>query len=102
MQNGIQIFLAICGGVVTISAAFAAIYKWLAPAFRLSKRIEVIEKRQEADYKRLQKNEDIDELLLRAVFCLLDVAENDVGESPEDVSRIQRTKADIREYLIQR
>ena len=102
MNESIQTFLAVCGGIVTISAAIAAIYKWIAPAIRVSKRIDLIEQRQKKDFDRLNEHEETNKLLCRAMLCLLDVAENDVGESPENLKRIQNTKADIQEYLIQR
>lgn len=102
MNESLQTFLAVCGGVVTVSAAVAAIYKWISPALKLSDRIKTIEDRQKKDYQRLEDHEEINKLLCRAMLCLLDVAENDVGESPENLKRIQKTKSDIQEYLIQR
>ena len=39
----IQFFLSICGGVSIVGGAAAVIFKWIAPAFRLNKRVEILE-----------------------------------------------------------
>lgn len=102
MNESMQTFLAVCGGIVTVSAALAAIYKWIAPAIQISKRVNEIERKQAKDFERLNEHDEISKLLCRAMLCLLDVAENDLGESPEELKRIRKTKSDIQEYLIQR
>ena len=39
----IQFFLTICGGISIVGGAAAVIVKWIAPAFRLNRRVEVLE-----------------------------------------------------------
>lgn len=43
IQEFIQFFLSICGGVSIIGGAAAVIFKWITPAFRLNKRVETLE-----------------------------------------------------------
>ena len=42
----VQIFLSICGGVSIVGGAAAVIFKWIAPAFRLNKRVEALEEHE--------------------------------------------------------
>ena len=39
IQEFIQFFLSICGGVSIVGGAAAVIFKWIAPAFRLDSQI---------------------------------------------------------------
>lgn len=102
MDDFIKSLLAVCGGVSVVGGAVAVVVKWLSPAVSLSKRIEKIERNQARDLERLDEHEETQKLLCRGLLCLLEVAENDVKESPENLKRIQSTKLDIQNYLIQR
>ena len=51
----VQIFLSICGGVSIVGGAAAVIFKWIAPAFRLNKRVERLEEHDKRDYESLQR-----------------------------------------------
>lgn len=43
IQEFIQLFLSVCGGVSIVGGAAAVIFKWITPAFRLNKRVETLE-----------------------------------------------------------
>lgn len=63
--------MAICGVISAIGGAGAVIYKIVHPAFRLTKRVEVVEKHQEKDYKRLTTIEDMQRQQSKALAALL-------------------------------
>ena len=49
LSEFLQIFLSICGGVSIVGGAAAVIFKWITPAFRLSKRVETLEEHDKRD-----------------------------------------------------
>ena len=55
IQEFIQFFLSVCGGVSIIGGAAAVIFKWITPAFRLNKRVETLEEHDKRDYESLQR-----------------------------------------------
>ena len=59
IQEFIQFFLSICGGVSIIGGAAAVIFKWIAPAFRLNKRVEILEDHDKRDFETLKRIAEI-------------------------------------------
>lgn len=62
--------LAICGGISIVGGAGAFIFKVIQPAFKLSKRVEMIEKHQEADYRHLASIEHTQKVQSKALAAL--------------------------------
>ncbi len=90
----IQFFLAICGGISLIGGAAAVIFRWIAPAFRLNKRVEVLEDHDKRDFEALKRIEERDALILKVLSTMLDsqITGNNVEE-------LKKTKKELTEYL---
>lgn len=50
-----EYIVAILGGIVLIGNAGAAIYKWIAPALKIKKTVEEVDRRTNQDYEALKK-----------------------------------------------
>lgn len=90
----IQFFLTICGGISIVGGAAAVIFKWIAPAFRLNKRVEVLENHDKRDFEALKRIEERDALILKVLSTMLDsqITGNNVEE-------LKKTKKELTEYL---
>nr|WP_295301090.1 CTP synthase [uncultured Blautia sp.] len=90
----IQFFLAICGGISLVGGAAAVIFRWIAPAFRLNKRVEVLEDHDKRDFEALKRIEERDALILKVLSTMLDsqITGNNVEE-------LKKTKKELTEYL---
>lgn len=90
----IQFFLAICGGISLIGGAAAVIFRWITPAFRLNKRVEVLEDHDKRDFEALKRIEERDALILKVLSTMLDsqITGNNVEE-------LKKTKKELTEYL---
>ena len=90
----IQFFLAICGGIPLVGGAAAVIFRWIAPAFRLNKRVEVLEDHDKRDFEALKRIEERDALILKVLSTMLDsqITGNNVEE-------LKKTKKELTEYL---
>ena len=82
IQEFIQLFLSVCGGVSIIGGAAAVIFKWITPAFRLNKRVEILEEH--------------DSLILEVLSTMLDSQ-----ISGNNVEELKKTKQKLTEYLAQ-
>lgn len=82
IQEFVQIFLSICGGVSIVGGAAAVIFKWITPAFRLNKRVETLEEHDKRDYESLQRIAERDSLILEVLSTMLDsqISGNNVEE----------------------
>ena len=49
----LQLFLSICGGISIVGGAGAVVFKIIKPAFRINKRVEILEEHDQKDYGRL-------------------------------------------------
>ena len=85
IQEFIQFFLSICGGVSIIGGAAAVIFKWIAPAFRLNKRVEILEDHDKRD-----------SLILEVLSTMLDSQ-----ISGDNVEELKKTKQKLTNYLAQ-
>lgn len=90
----IQFFLTICGGISLVGGAAAVIFRWIAPAFRLNKRVEVLEDHDKRDFEALKRIEERDALILKVLSTMLDsqITGNNVEE-------LKKTKKELTEYL---
>lgn len=93
-----QEFLEICIAISTITAAAAAVFKWVTPAVRLKSRIDKIEKRQKEDFEIIQFNEEANRVLCKAMLCLLENVEDKSGNNSE----IESARKDLQEFLLER
>lgn len=96
IQEFIQYFLSICGGISIIGGAAAVIFKWIRPAFRLNKRVEVLEAHDRQDFETLKRIADRDSLILEVLSTMLDSQ-----ISGNNVEELKKTKKKLTEYLAQ-
>lgn len=92
----IQIFLSICGGVSIVGGAAAVIFKWITPAFRLNKRVEILEDHDKRDFETLKRIAERDSLILEVLSTMLDSQ-----ISGDNVEELKKTKQKLTEYLAQ-
>ena len=92
----IQFFLSICGGVSIIGGAAAVLVKWIAPAFRLNKRVEVLEDHDKRDFETLKRIAERDSLILEVLSTMLDSQ-----ISGNNVEELKKTKQKLTNYLAQ-
>lgn len=87
----VQIFLSICGGVSIVGGAAAVIFKWIAPAFRLNKRVETLEEHDRRDYESLRRIAERDSLILEVLSTMLDsqISGNNVEELKKQNRNLQ-------------
>lgn len=90
----IQFFLSICGGVSIIGGAAAVLVKWIAPAFRLNKRVEILEDHDKRDFETLKRIAERDSLILEVLSTMLDSQ-----ISGNNVEELKKTKQKLTEYL---
>lgn len=88
-----QIFLSICGGVSIVGGAAAVIFKWIAPAFRLNKRVERLEEHDKRDYESLQRIAERDSLILEVLSTMLDSQIS--GNNVEELKKQNRSSRSI-------
>ena len=55
IMEAMQLILAICGGVSIVGGAAAVIHKWINPAIRLNKRVEILEKHDRRYFESIQE-----------------------------------------------
>ena len=67
----VQILLSICGAVSIVGGAGAVIIKVIAPAFRLSKRVERLEEFNDKDFQRLQSLEEMQKQQSKCLAAML-------------------------------
>lgn len=96
IQEFIQFFLSICGGVSIIGGAAAVIFKWITPAFRLNKRVETLEEHDRQDYESLRRIAERDSLILEVLSTMLDSQ-----ISGNNVEELKKTKQKLTNYLAQ-
>lgn len=92
----IQIFLSICGGVSIVGGAAAVIFKWITPAFRLNKRVEILEDHDKRDFETLKRIAERDSLILEVLSTMLDSQ-----ISGDNVEELKKTKQKLTNYLAQ-
>lgn len=90
----IQFFLTICGGISIVGGAAAVIVKWIAPAFRLNRRVEVLENHDRRDFETLKRIADRDSLILEVLSTMLDSQIS--GNNTEE---LKKTKQKLTEFL---
>lgn len=96
LSEFIQFFLSVCGGVSIIGGAAAVLLKWIAPAFKLNKRVEVLEAHDRQDYETLKRIADRDSLILEVLATMLDSQ-----ISGNNVEELKKTKKKLTEYMAQ-
>lgn len=67
----IQLFLSICGGISIVGGAGAVIAKVIKPAFRISKRVDVLEKHDQQDFERLKSVEEMQKQQSKCLAAML-------------------------------
>lgn len=67
----LQTLLSVCGAISIVGGAGAIILKVIAPAFKLSKRVEKLEMYNDKDYKRLQSLEEMQKQQSKCLAAML-------------------------------
>lgn len=67
----VQTLLSVCGAISIVGGAGAIILKVIAPAFKLSKRVEKLEMYNDKDYKRLQSLEEMQKQQSKCLAAML-------------------------------
>lgn len=96
IQEFIQFFLSVCGGVSIVGGAATVIFKWIAPAFRLNKRVEILEDHDKRDFETLKRIAERDSLILEVLSTMLDSQING-----DNVEELKKTKQKLTNYLAQ-
>ena len=89
----VQMFLSICGGVSIVGGAAAVIFKWIAPAFRLNKRVEILEDHDKRDFETLKRIAERDSLILEVLSTMLDSQIS--GNNVEELKKQNRSSQSI-------
>lgn len=92
----LQIILSICGGISIIGGAAAIVWKWISPAVKLNKRVELLEEHDKRDYEELQKIAERDALILEALITMLDSQ-----ITGNNIEGLKKTRTKLTEYLVQ-
>lgn len=104
----IAAFLGICGAVATISAAAAAVWRWITaakkPQVEQNERLTSLEERVARhdellanDKKRLEAVEEGNRVTQRALLALLDH-----GIDGNNIEQMKQAKDDLQRHLIER
>lgn len=89
--------LAICGAVSVVGGAGAVIFKVIRPAFKLSKRINTVERHQDSDLRRLKAIEDMQKQQSKALAALLNHQIDGNG-----IERMKEIRDELLEAVIER
>lgn len=63
--------MAVCGVISTIGGAGAVIYRFVHPAFKFKKRVELLEEKAERDYRRLNDLSDMQKQQSKCLAAML-------------------------------
>ena len=96
VMETIQTILAICGGISVIGGAVAVIYKWIAPAVKLNKRVETLERHDKRDCEALQEIKDRDSLIMETLVTILNSQISGNNET-----ELKKTRDKLISYLAQ-
>ena len=97
VMETIQTILAICGGISVIGGAAAVIHKWIAPAVKLNKRVETLERHDKRDYEALQEIKDRDSLIMETLVTILNSQISGNNET-----ELNKTRYKLISYLAQK
>jgi hypothetical protein len=97
VQQVATAILSLCGAVALIGSAGAVIIKVFRPAFALSKRVEVLEGHAERDYRRMDKMEQAQNAICKALLALLWHAEDG-----NHTGAMKAAREELQNYLIER
>lgn len=96
LLEAVQLLLSICGGISIIGGAVAVIRKWISPAIKLNKRVEVLEQHDRQDFETLKRISERDSMILEVLSTMLDSQIN--GNNTE---QLKKTREKLTQYLAQ-
>jgi len=89
--------LAIAGGISIVGSASVFIAKVIAPAFRLTARVKMLEEHDKKDFEAIEEIKNTNRLLCEGILSIL---ENTItGNSTENLKTVKKK---IQEYLIRK
>lgn len=92
----VQLLLSICGGITIIGGAVAVIRKWISPAIKLNKRVEVLEQHDRQDFETLKRISERDSMILEVLSTMLDSQ-----ISGNNTDQLKKTREKLTQYLAQ-
>ena len=92
----VQLLLSICGGITIIGGAVAVIRKWISPAIKLNKRVEVLEQHDRQDFETLKRISERDSMILEVLSTMLDSQ-----ISGNNTDQLKKTRETLTQYLAQ-
>lgn len=96
LLEAVQLLLSICGGISIIGGATAIIRKWISPAIKLNKRVEVLEQHDRQDFETLKRISERDSMILEVLSTMLDSQ-----ISGNNTEQLKKTREKLTQYLAQ-
>ena len=97
VQETVNLLLAAAGAIVAIGGAAAVIKRWVAPALKLQKRVEQLERHETSDLAAIREMKEANNMTLRGILLLLDTRLH--GNNEEETKQLH---TEIQTYLINR
>ena len=96
-MNLFQMILAAVGGLSTIGAAGAVIYKIIRPAMQLVRRVNVLEINSRKDYERFHALDQCHAEACKVLFVLFENA-----ATTDHTGKVDTAKEEFQKFLIER
>lgn len=96
LLEAVQLLLSICGGISIIGGAAAIIRKWISPAIKINKRVEVLEQHDRQDFETLKRISERDSMILEVLSTMLDSQ-----ISGNNTEQLKKTREKLTQYLAQ-
>lgn len=91
--------LAIFGAISVLGGGFAVIHKWISPAIKMNKRVEILEEHDRRDYDVMKKYAERDSLILEVLLTMLD---SQIAGPGSNLEQLKKTREKLILYLAQK
>jgi hypothetical protein len=91
----INTLLALCGAIAIVGGAWTIIKRCLAPAFKLTKKVDSLENKVLANCRLLEEIAMFNKMLCRSMVVLLDHSITGNG-----IEKVKEIKSEMQNYLI--
>lgn len=96
MNITIDTILAIAGGISIVGGAWAVICRWISPAFKITRRVEILERKADNDFRMLVGLSEMNSAQNRAVVRLINHMINGNG-----VKEMQETQKELLDTIME-
>lgn len=93
----LQLILAIAGGISMIGSAGLVVAKVVTPAFKIHKRVSVLEEHDKSDLQVIEEIKETNRLLCEGILSIL---ENTI--TGNSVDNLKTVKSKIQDFLIRK